>query len=432
MANIKSYFDLLSSTWFLRVAEVFLSRLAGAGIQFLFLLLLAQVIGVEGFGVFSFGYALLLIASAVSRWGMDQYALRQLSLLRDASGYGQTAQSVFSQGIVIVAFFAICSSLVLFVLTYLLAPFFVSVQNHPYVLMILMLGIVPVSLTYYLGECLRALNRQVVATLLQTTAVPALMSAYLIMSDTTRTGVVQVVSVYVVCSILVCLGAFIFWFSLHSIKMKWYALSIGTMAVTAVQVRSLAMLTIMLTWLGLSEVMLLGVLVGSESVAAYSASMRLFFLFGFVILAINNVLSPKFVVLYRERAYPQLTKLIKQASYLGFLLSFPIFLLVMMWPDVALGLFGVYSDESILAMQIMAVGQLLLCSLGTRGTVLIMIGQEGVYRRIITFTLAMNLILGLLLIDRWSLVGAAISSVLTIGLTNAMCYLSVKKALALQ
>lgn len=66
----------LKSTTGKRFATLTLGKLVAAGLQAVFFALLAQLLGLEGFGIFSIGYALTLVCMSVFEFGFGSISLR--------------------------------------------------------------------------------------------------------------------------------------------------------------------------------------------------------------------------------------------------------------------------------------------------------------------------------------------------------------------
>jgi len=391
------------------VARVFLVRASGAAIQFLFFLLLAKQIGAEGFGLFSLGYAFLLIAASIARWGVDQIALRHMSAHAEDNERSLFV-SVFAHGVLLVAGFGLavtCVSLLVWM------AWGIDTALLPFVLAIL-----PFSLLFYLAECMRARDMQLRAAALQVLMVP--LGALLIMVLSADISLFDAVSAFMISCVFMCVSGYVFWCyrECRGMSFRWERKQLGTLLTTATPV---ALAVVVSTWLGFSETVMLGLFRSREEVAGYSAALRALFLFGFIIAAVNNVLSPRFAVLFRQDSWSAILATVKRAGMLTLMVATPLLVLFFIFAEDIMNIFGDAFVDAAPVLRILLLGQLILSLSGTLGTALIMCGHEQTFKRIIVLSAIFNLLLSPFFVWAWGGNGAAASAVATIAVANIMC-----------
>ncbi len=398
------------------VARVFFVRIAGALIQFLFFLVLARHIGPEGFGLFSLGYAFLLVASSIARWGIDQVALRQMSrhVARRAHVLGVT---MFMRGALLVLLIgSAVASLALWLWT---------VFDFPRALLPFVWAVVPFSLLNYLAECMRAQDRQLWAAALQVLVVPA--GALMIVWLSADVSLASAVEAFVLTCLAACIIACGFWVWRERSHLRLRlegAMSVADIMLSATPIATAAIVS---TWLGFAETSMLGLLRSPEEVAGYSAALRAMFIFNFMVVAVNNVLAPRFSVLYQDHELQTIWATVKRAGMLTFMASALPLLLFFLFAEDIMMFFGNDFAFAADALRILLLGQLVLSLSGTLGTVLIMCGHEQAFKRIILLSACANLVSAPSLIWLWGISGAAISAVFTIMVANAMCLAMVRR-----
>ncbi|HCI14987.1 MAG TPA: hypothetical protein DFK12_13870 [Gallionellaceae bacterium] len=410
-----------------RAAQILAVRVLGALLQFCFFLILAKEAGVDGFGLFSLGYSIMLIASAVSRWGMDQIAIRELAVHASKSDWPRY-QATYKNGLKMVLVGGLVISGLLWIVLQITSAFMAGLAKNIPVLGWLILAVIPFSITQYVGECMRTKGMQISASMLQTVAAPALILVALLLPWPEHKSIEGIAIAYVIACSVVGMISLKLWRD----NTPETGLSNGLQGSVSPRrmfevATPLAMATIMTTWLGFSEIVMLGFMRGAEDVAGYAASVRVLFLFGFVVITLNNVLSPTFALMYKNNDLPTLWRLVKRASMAGVLIAFPMLLAMFLFSGEIIGLFGKEFLFAVPALQILTVGQFFLCFAGTWGTVLIMSGHERIYRRIIAFSVLVNLLAGPILIHAYGIVGAAISASITIVVANIMCLIAITK-----
>lgn len=416
---------IINNSWMTVIAQQMLIRTFGAVLQFCFFLLLARAVGTEGFGVFSLSYSMLLMGAAASRWGMDQLALRELSVIRDSKNF-RDQEIVFWSGMLIVT----CVSVLVAILTisglHIVGPFQASASVYGGVIGILTYAITPQAIIQYTGECFRAKGMQVRATLIQTVATPGMMTVVVAITFFEQKDIYWIASWFVKASWILCAISLVAWIydekgkEITDVKLKFNELK-----AMVLRGRSIALAGVMTMWLGFSEVMFLGVIAAQEDVAIYSASMRLMFLFGFVVLIINNILSPKIAVAYESKDFNEISRLLKIGSGTGAAIGLPVFLIAIIFPEYVLTLFGESYRSGATSLRIIAIGQLALCISGVFGMVLLMTGNQRSYRLIVTIGVVSNLFVSPTLISVFGINGAATSATLSILLLNTLFLLKV-------
>lgn len=396
------------------VIRVFLVRASGAAVQFLFFLLLAKQIGAEGFGLFSLGYALLLIAASIARWGVDQIVLRHMSA-HAADSERPLFVSVFAHGVLLVAGFGVTVSSVSLLIWEALE---IDTALLPFVLAVL-----PFSLLYYLGECMRARDMQLRAAALQVLMVP--LGALLIMVLSEKTSLVGAVSAFMISCVFMCASGYFYWWyhECRGVSVEWSRKQLDVLLSSATP---LALAGIVSTWLGFSETLMLGVFRSKEEVAGYSAALRALFLFGFVIVAVNNVLAPRFAVLFRQNAWSTILGTVKRSGMLTLLATAPLLVIFFIFSEDIMNIFGDSFIHAASALRILLLGQLILSLSGTLGTALIMCGREQEFKRIIILSAIFNLFMSPFFVWAWGENGAAASAVVTIAVANTMCLSAVR------
>ncbi len=398
------------------VARVFAVRIVGALIQFLFFLILARHIGAGGFGLFSLGYAFLLVASSIARWGIDQVALRQMS--RDVARHDHVlGGTMFMRGALLV--------LVIGSVVACLAAWFWTVVDFPRALLPFVWAVVPFSLLNYLAECMRAQDRQLWAAALQVLAVPA--GALMIVWLSADVSLSSAVDAFVFTCFGICIIAYGFWgWREHS---RLHIRGEGAMPLAEIMLCAtpIALAAIVSTWLGFAETSILGLLRSPEEVAGYSAALRALFVFSFMIVAVNNVLAPRFSVLYQDNELQTIWATVKRAGTLTLMVtSLPLLLFFLFAEDIM----NIFGDEFVFAansLRILLVGQLVLSLSGTLGTVLMMCGHEQAFKKIIILSACANFVAAPSLIWLWGVSGAAASAVFTIMVANVMCLAKVRR-----
>lgn len=173
------------------------------------------------------------------------------------------------------------------------------------------------------------------------------------------------------------------------------------------------------------------VLLSSEDIAILSVCRNTTMLMGFILLAINFVSAPTFSKLYNESRIIELKKYVKFTNKILVVIAVPIFLLIVLFPRNLLHMFGKnYTTlSSIITLLILASGQFLNVITGSVGYLLLMTGNEKYFRNGTIYNGILSLVLGLVFIPFLGVIGAAISTTISLVFINIYNSYYVKKCL---
>lgn len=152
----------------------------------------------------------------------------------------------------------------------------------------------------------------------------------------------------------------------------------------------------------------------SSDVALYALVIKIMAILSMVILSININLSPQIAELYLKNELDELKKVLRHSSRFIFLLSVIIGLIIILFSDCILAIFGTQYIAAKTALLILVIGQILISSLGSSAVYLNMTGRPKVFRSFLLIALLINLSLNLILIPKFGIIGASITYVLTI------------------
>ncbi len=173
---------------------------------------------------------------------------------------------------------------------------------------------------------------------------------------------------------------------------------------------------------------MLGIIGDPTSIALVSIAVKVAGLCGFVLIAVNRIVSPKFAQAHQKGDLDELTILIKWSTRFSFFAGLPLFLGIVIFPELILSLFG---DDYIQAsdiLVILAIAQLINISTGSVGFLLNMSGFHNLQRNIIIFSSCLSLMVGIIATMNWGLHGAILMITLSLVLNNLLsCYFVYKK-----
>jgi O-antigen/teichoic acid export membrane protein len=162
--------------------------------------------------------------------------------------------------------------------------------------------------------------------------------------------------------------------------------------------------------MGWTDNIILGIFRPSEEVGLYDAAFKLSTLSAIVLLAINAIQAPVFSELYHKKEMGRLQQLIIKSNRLLFFTSLPLTLVLCFFPFSILGFLGEAFKGAWLALIILSIGNFVNSITGSIGILLQMSGHQKQYNNIITTTAIGSIVLNFVLIPKYGLLGAAITS----------------------
>jgi len=158
------------------------------------------------------------------------------------------------------------------------------------------------------------------------------------------------------------------------------------------------------------DVILLSKFTSFDRVAFYSVAIKLTTIISLVLASVNTVYAPSFAEWYNRKNFNGLRGGIKKSTQLIFLLTFPAILVVFLFSNRILGLFGEDYVMARSSLIVLLIGQAVNALCGSAGVYMNMTGKQVVFQRILLVAFAINITLNLVLIPIYDILGAAIAT----------------------
>ena len=163
---------------------------------------------------------------------------------------------------------------------------------------------------------------------------------------------------------------------------------------------------------------LLGLLSSTRQVAVFTAAEKWAGITIFMLQALNLGLAPIFASLYAIGDREQLQKIVTLSSQIITLFAFIPLLAFLIVPQLFLSAFGNDFSGGQIPLIILGIGQFINAFTGSVGFLLSMTGHERTLVGCSLLGIAVNLLLGILLIPSMEVIGAAIATATSIIITN--------------
>ena len=165
----------------------------------------------------------------------------------------------------------------------------------------------------------------------------------------------------------------------------------------------------------------------TADVGIYKVVVQITTVCGFILLSVNAVAAPKFAELWAGNNLKELGKSARQTSKINFLASLPIFLIIIVFREFILGLFGEEFKAASNILLFNMIGQFFNIFSGSCGSFLNMTGHHKSFQNILMVSTAFNIIACLYFIPMFGLMGSAICSMVFMSSWNIISLIYIKK-----
>ncbi|KAA1162960.1 oligosaccharide flippase family protein [Pseudoalteromonas distincta] len=394
-------------------------RVLGAGMAFVFNLIIARQLGAEQAGYFFLSFAIAMLLSAFARLGFDNTVLRFTGA---NANNGTTVKSILS--------FALKYSLpvasAIAVTLYFLSPVIAnSVFNKPQMansLVFIAPAIIGLSAVTIIAMSLQGRHNLIASIPCQNIA-HFLLCGAAVLSFNTSTA--NITALYLSLSLGVT-ASFFYWIALKSLNTAGNTVSPHDLWHSA---RPNWLIVIMNQAVQWSAPIIIGVYLVAEQVAYFSVAQRIAMLTTFILMAVNLVVAPKFANFNAQNDLEGIRKTALFSVRLLVLSALPIVLFMLLLPEFLMGLFGEQFKQGALILQILVLGQAINVVTGSVGFLLMMSGNERDMRFVTIISGCGVLVSVPLFTSLYGVIGAAAATAFFISLQNLLAVYFVKKRL---
>jgi O-antigen/teichoic acid export membrane protein len=180
------------------------------------------------------------------------------------------------------------------------------------------------------------------------------------------------------------------------------------------------------------DVLLVGAIVGPRGAAVYGAISRLSVIGAYGLQTIGMVVAPRMSALMTVDDMPSLDHLYQAATRWAVIVSWPLYLLMVVFAPLFARIFGEEYTSGATALAVLAAAGLVNLATGNSMVLLLMAGKSSWNLLDSAGSMIVNLALNLLLIPPFGITGAAIAWSVSIVGTNLVSVIQVRRATGLQ
>lgn len=406
----------------------FILRIASTGLALVTSIILARLLGVGNYGIFTYSLAWVWVLMMVSIMGFDKLLLRYVSTyhakLEWGFIYGLVRRSFTISIIVsiIVMFAAAGIALIVqkshdltvtnsFLLSLLLLPIFILIRLHQSTLQGLhrvVIGqvpemvIQPILFILFIFITFFVINRKLTAPIAIIDFIMASIFVLIVLRYMLRKAFIQSINDVT---------------PLYEMKL-WIRSTLPLLFLNSLYVIN--------SW---ADVIMLGVIKGTELAGIYNVANRGAEFITFVLVSVNTVFAPTIARLYTRGEIEELQRAVTLTAKVVLILSIPIALAFIFFGKLFLLLYGQEFLRGNAALIILSVAQLFNAGMGSVGFLLIMTGHEKDAAIGVGISAILNILLNAMLIPLWAIEGAAIATASSIVVWNVLLAIFVYKRL---
>lgn len=171
-----------------------------------------------------------------------------------------------------------------------------------------------------------------------------------------------------------------------------------------------------------SPTIILGIFASSKDVGLYALANSAAFIINFILWIFHSVYAPYIANLYKENKLRELSSLIRKSILYMTLVSLPVFLIIILFPNTILSFFGKDFSQAVPALRILACAQLFNVLTGPVYYVLQMTGHQKSLRNIILGTAIVSVGSSIILSPLYGFLGATIATAIGLIIQNASAF----------
>lgn len=180
------------------------------------------------------------------------------------------------------------------------------------------------------------------------------------------------------------------------------------------------------------DMFMIGFFCTSEKIGLYAPAFHFASIISLPLVVFNQIFSPTIAEYYHNGKMKELKYLFKTVARWVFMISFPVFLFIILFNKEIMLLLGERYLAAYGVLIILGFAQLISASVGSVGSILMMTAYQKILFWITSFTLLLNIALNIILIPRMGMIGASIATGISVILWNILGLIFVFKTVKIQ
>jgi len=415
LVSLRKYFlrDIHLKELFKGSSIAFTFKIFSILLSYVFFYILAKNFGAVGLGVFNTCFTILILTTVIAKLGLDTAIVKYIAEYVAKDNKHDIGRLYFISFFLIILTGIILGILIFFFSSKLSILFFEN-DSQGKLFKIIGFSIVPFSITQLNSEYYRGLKKIAAHSSLQNGTVYFIILVLVLVLTRYFQGVdIVIYSLLFTSLFLMLLSTAFILKKIYSYKPQVSRVDIKT-RINKRQLLSVSVpmlfsnsLFLVMSW---TDTLMLSAFHGEDTVGIYNIALKIATLNTIALIAINSIASPKFSEIYSSEGKRRFKRIVQQTTVLSWMVSLPIFVIILLFPENLLNIFGHEFVIGKYALIILSIGQIISAFSGSTMIVLNMTGREKAGRNILIVTVILNITINYLLIPRFGIIGAAIAT----------------------
>lgn len=409
---------------------IFLGKILGNIIQFVYSVTIARILGTEYFGVYMLAVTTILLADIVGRLGLDGIAARYVSVYA-ASGDRHKVKSIISRSFKYSFLFSLLVAAALFLTTDLIWESFFSKPEVGGVVRTLVISMPFLVITGIALACVQGFKIMRYIVYCQQIFLPASNLILVLIFYYMGEKLGGVTLAFVISSFMAAFLSIYYLFRSFS-NFQHIAPSVEMNEREEVGSEHLIkssfplLVAILLTYLIVySDTLMLGYFRPAEDVGIYNAAIKIATIISLVLISFNGIFAPMIADLHSKNELGRLQELYKFTARWVYTFSLPLFLMIVLFSGDILKIYGSEYAAGETVLMLIAFTYFINSATGGVGMLLVMTGNQMIAMYNSVFVVIFNILANYLLIPEYGMWGAAIASSISIIGYNILMLLEV-------
>ncbi len=406
-------------------ATAFPLRAVGAGLGFALNLVLARLLGADDVGIYYLALTVSMMASAIATLGLGNVLVRHTAANAERGDFTEL-RAIARTGTRLSLACAIGLTLLLATAAPWICENLLGKAELTRPLQWMALTIVPQTQMRLHAQLLRGLKKIALSQMLRNVDVPFFTLVFIAMLGGSY-GATGAVWCFVTANLITAVVAAWLW---------QRAAGSGDVGQSPIGVRALLrsgipILQSELLLVNAVTMLMLGAINAPAAVAIYGVAFQTAKPMRYIMMAVNSIAGPKFAALHGMGEGNALNRTARGSALLMTVVAVPMLLVLILFPEWIMGLFGSEFVAGAGVLRILAITQFIAVMSGSIGSLLVMSGHERLLRNNSAAAFVMAILLNLVLIPEFGAMGAAISAAAAIVLRNGLGMLQVYRRLGI-
>ncbi|MBA7516579.1 hypothetical protein ES705_08627 [subsurface metagenome] len=383
-----------------------LNKLIGFGLQYL----LVHWISSEGYGFYTYTLSIIAILAPLSLLGLRTYVLRFVSSNVVQSKWAEAKGNIFISNLL-----AIISSVFVIIVAELIIGSFKNIEiGQKNILQIGMVLILFINLSIIREETLRALKHIFASRFLEMLLMPVIMIigilvlSYLEINDPLAAIILRAVAIFIIFIIGAIIVRHFLPVDIKHVRSRKYDLKVlFSVSLPMLFAGSMRIVT------AKTDIIMLGHLNTMEGVGVYNVCSNIARFAVFGLIAINSIAAPLISRTYIKGEHVQLQRVVSLSVFGSGTFGLLISIGIVIFGRKVLGIFGAEFLKGFYPLLVLTAGHFINSAFGPVGFMLTMTGYQNFLAFVLFVSAALNISLNFILIPYIGLLGASVSSMIS-------------------